>query len=1306
MATILLSTVGAAIGGTFGGTVLGLTGAAIGKAVGATVGGLIDQKVMGSGSGVVETGRVEEFRLQGVREGTGIPRVLGRARVAGQLIWSSNFLEKVTTTSSGGGKGVSQPKLTTRKYSYSVSVAIALGVGEITRVGRIWADGQEIAREDLKLTVYRGSEDQEPDPVIAAVEGLEKTVPFRGTAYAVFEDLDLGPYGNRIPQFNFEVFRKAQPKLTDTNDPAEDIRGVTLIPGTGEYSLATSKVEYAGDFADGAFANVNTARGEADIVESLEDLRSELPQVSSVSLVVSWFGDDLRCGSCTLRPKVEQNETDGVPMPWRVSGQDRSGASVVSQSNGRPVFGGTPADAAVLEAIAEIRAGGQKAVFYPFVLMDIQENNGLPDPYSDAPDQPAIPWRGRITLSKAPGRPGTPDKTPAAGAEVAAFFGSAQVGDFAIANGEVIYSGPAEWSYRRFILHYACLCSIAGGVEAFNLGSELRGLTQIRDGAETFPAVIELRQLAQDVRAILGPDVKIGYAADWSEYFGYHPADGSGDVFFHLDPLWAQAEIDYVGIDNYMPISDWRDNLGHADEGWGSIYQVDYLTSYVAGGEGYDWYYPTPADRDAQNRVPITDGAYGEPWVFRYKDLVGWWSNRHYNRIGGLRQQTPTSWLPKSKPFRFTEFGCPAVDKGANQPNVFFDEKSSESALPYYSDGSVDAFMQRQYFRAFFNHWSKKENNPVSDVYFAAMLDLENSHAWTWDARPWPEYPGLFEVWTDGENHARGHWLTGRFSEQPLASVVAEICEASGLEKFDVSDLVGTIVGTVVSGVETGRQSLQPLLLAYDFSAYQAEGQLNFRNREERIELTVRREDLALDAENPVVMKIRAPEAETVGRLRVNFWDAQRDYQAGSAESTLSDDDSDASSTFELPVALGSEQAKAIAGRSLVRSRVARDEIQFSLPPSVAHVTAGDVIKFEDDETNSTYRIERIEDSLVRKVEAQRMEQQVYKLKDFSSVPELSRRPQTGRGAMVRYLDLPLLRSDQTSMAPYVAATASPWPGSISVFSSVSDDGYLLNTSIETATQFGKTLNDLKRAGIGRWDDDGTVSVKLSRAGLESRSELDVLNGANVAAIGDGSASGWEIFQYRFAELQADGTYVLRGLLRGQLGTDADMPALRPAGSEVVFLDGSLVRISHGDADRGLKRNYRAGPAGQAVSSETFDTQVHAFDLIALRPLSPVHLRQTSVGGDISVSWIRRSRVDGDSWQGLDVPLGEAREQYLVRVLDGTTEVRQEIVDSPSWVYTNASIAMDGVAGSVLVEVSQVSDRFGPGATAAIQVVV
>ncbi|MEZ5884820.1 MAG: glycoside hydrolase TIM-barrel-like domain-containing protein [Paracoccaceae bacterium] len=134
---------------------------------------------------------------------------------------------------------------------------------------------------------------------------------------------------------------------------------------------------------------------------------------------------------------------------------------------------------------------------------------------------------------------------------MAAFFRRARPEHF-IRYGQTLgYHGPAEWSLRRFVLHYAHLCAMAGRVDAIQLGN---ARADADPGAnDSFPAVAQLVQLAADVRAILGPECKIGYAADWSEYFGYQP--GNGDRFFHLDPLWASPDVDFVGIDNYMPLS-------------------------------------------------------------------------------------------------------------------------------------------------------------------------------------------------------------------------------------------------------------------------------------------------------------------------------------------------------------------------------------------------------------------------------------------------------------------------------------------------------------------------------------------------------------------------------------------------------------------------------------------------------------------------------------------------------------------------------------------------------------------------------
>ncbi len=722
MATLLLSAAGAALGAGFGGAVLGLSGAVIGRAIGATLGRVIDQRLLGAGSDPVDVGRLDRLRLTGAGEGAAISQLWGRMRLPGQVIWATQFTETVQRRRSG--KGAPKPKV--NEYSYSVSLAIALCEGEILRVGRVWADGNEISPRDLNMRVYSGSETQLPDPKIEAVEGAGKAPAYRGLAYVVIEDLELSPYGNRVPQFNFEVVRAAQGPLVDAEGTLNAaVRAVALIPGTGEYGLATTPVHYADGPGRNRTANVHSPSGLTDFATSLEQLNEELPACGSVSLIVSWFGDDLRCGSCEIRPKVEQRLRDGVGMPWRAGGISRAAAQEVPTVDGKSIYGGTPTDASVIEAIRAIKAKGQEVMFYPFILMDQVLGNTLLDPWTGSSTQPALPWRGRITLSVAPGNAGTPDRTAGAASEVAAFFGTAQPAHFTVSGQTASYTGPNEWSYRRFILHNAKVCALAGGVDAFCIGSEMRSLTQIRAAADSFPAVQALRQLAADVRAILGPSTKISYAADWTEYFGYQTGS---DVYFHLDPLWSDANIDFIAIDNYMPASDWREGEEHADAHWGALYNPEYLKANIAGGEGFDWYYDSPEGEAAQRRLPITDGAYGEPWVFRYKDLKSWWSNLHFERSGGVRATQPTGWVPGAKPFRFSEYGCAAVDKGTNQPNRFIDLKSSESGLPKFSNGRRDDLIQMQFLLAMSDYWADPLNNPQSALYGGPMVDMDHAH--------------------------------------------------------------------------------------------------------------------------------------------------------------------------------------------------------------------------------------------------------------------------------------------------------------------------------------------------------------------------------------------------------------------------------------------------------------------------------------------------------------------------------------------------------------------------------------------------
>ncbi|MGK2909653.1 MAG: phage tail protein, partial [Sphingobium sp.] len=154
--------------------------------------------------------RLQDLQLQTSSYGSQIPKIFGAMRVAGTVIWATDLQE--SATKNGGGKG--QPGVTT--YSYSASFAVALSARAVLSIGRIWADGNllrgsagDFKTELAAFRLHDGGADQAVDPLIAAAEGIGMTPAHRGIAYAVFEDLALADFGNRIPSLTFEVFADA-----------------------------------------------------------------------------------------------------------------------------------------------------------------------------------------------------------------------------------------------------------------------------------------------------------------------------------------------------------------------------------------------------------------------------------------------------------------------------------------------------------------------------------------------------------------------------------------------------------------------------------------------------------------------------------------------------------------------------------------------------------------------------------------------------------------------------------------------------------------------------------------------------------------------------------------------------------------------------------------------------------------------------------------------------------------------------------------------------------------------------------------
>ncbi len=1114
MATLLLQAAGAYIGGLFG-----AVGATIGTAAGALGGYLIDRALI-NGTQHIKGARLSQMQPLTGEDGASLARVYGTARLGGTLIWATRF-EEASRTERKGAKG--GPKVTT--YSYYANFAVAICEGEIAHVRRIWADGRELDQTEYDIRIHKGSATQLPDPLIEAKQGADNAPSYRGTAYAVFDRFPLENFGNRIPQVQFEVIRTL-------GGIERDIRAITLIPGSTEFGLSPLPVIQTIRAGETVIPNRHNLSAETDWASSLDELQALCPNLESVALVVAWFGNDLRAGNCQIKPGVTQaiGYQDDV---WQVCGTARSAAHVVSDHEGEKAFGGTPDDASVIAAIRDLKARGLKVTLYPFVLMDIPVNNALPSPYGGA-SQAAYPWRGDITCTPAPGLPGTVDAAAAAGSQIAAFAGNALTSHFGNSGESVTWSGGADWGYRRMALHYAKLVALAGGVDAFLIGSEFKGLTRVRSSASAYPFVAALQALAADVRSVVGVATELTYAADWSEYGAYSPPE-SNDLHFPLDPLWAHPDINAVGIDNYMPLSDWRDSHtdGSNPDGAGSSSDKMALMAAIEGGEGYDWYYANEADRAAGTRTPIADGLAGKHWVYRAKDLRGWWSNQHFTRAGGVESPTPTAWTPQSKPIWFTELGCPAVDKAANQPNVFPDPKSAAAARPYFSDGGRDDLAQNRFLAAHFDHWAEMSANPVSAAYGAAMMDRGNCYLWAWDVRPYPAFPMKGDVWGDGNNWLTGHWLNGRLSGVTLEGLVGSILLEHGIEQFDCSKVDGFLSGYVLNGQTTAREALDQLLDVWRVDVFEQGGKQIFRTRDRAQPTAKVIGDIAFDTHDRLRTETLQEPGGVASELTLVFRDELRDHQQATVQSNIANGNLNAAN-MELPASIDPGLAE-VQMRQLHREMLAkRTSVSFQTGWSEAALTPGDlVVPFVD--APEVYRVRKLTDGAYREVEAE-LALSGGRPAARSVLPDaLPGEVNVVGQPWHAFLDLPRLNAgDATGLR--IAAWSKPWLP-VAAYASPMSSGYSLRTTITEPAIAGTLAAALQEGEMGRWDERNAVEVQLFSGSLASAGDLLTLGGANAAAVK--SANGqWEVLQFANAQEMAPGFWRLSKLLRGQMGTN------------------------------------------------------------------------------------------------------------------------------------------------------------------------
>ena len=1214
MASILLASAGGSLGTSLG---LGVAGSFAGKIIGSQIGGFIDNQIFGPRRLPDQQGRrLEDLAVQTSTYGKAIPQIFGSMRLAGNIIWAQPIKETSTTTTQSSGKGgggrVEQKQTS---YAYSVSLAIAICDGEIDDVIRVWADSKIIDSEAGTYRLYKGDETQLSDTFIESFEGAGNAPAYRGLAYVVIEDFPLADYGNRIPNFTFEVKRKVA--SVDAELTLEErIKSVVIIPGSGEFVYDTEpqkKVagQYVGtEFTQGGksfYLNLNNNTGKTDALVALDQMQRELSNLEWVSVVVGWFGNSLDAGACTIRPGVEFNTgATTQPQNWGVSTFNRSSAYLISSVDDRPTYGGTPDDTSLVRLVDELKARGLKVMIYPFIFMDIANK----------------PWRGRVTGSTT---------------DVANFFTKT--------NG-----------YNAFVNHYANLLN--GKADAFCIGSEMIGLTKIRNtSTNAFPAVSALVSLAASVKGIMGSSTKVTYAADWSEY---HHTDGG---WFNLDPLWASPNIDMIGIDAYFPLTD------APQTGYDKQEIVDGWTQ----GEGYDWYY---SDVGRTTQTALTT-------AFAWKNLAYWWSNTHTNPVGGT-----TAWVPNSKKIWFTEFGFPSVDGCANQPNVFYDPNSSESAFPYHSKGRVDFRAQRVAMEGTLDAWD-------------ASSMVERMFAWCWDARPYPYYPDLRDVWADGNLWMYGHWLNGKLGLSQLSAIVAELCAAVGLQAsdIDVSALTELVDGYSISAVAPARHALEQLQNAFFFDVKESDVKLVFLPRGQEVVVQVAEAEIIPKANSNKLVEIkRKQEIELPKNVDVTYINRILDYQTSNQHAMREVTTSQQKLAVSLSLVLNEWQARKVAEVSLYNAWVSRNSLEFGLPVKYSELEPNDVIEIELENATYQLRLTEVMQGVNGEIRVKAVTENVASY-DFYAQPQNSGaiNNQQNQIAEMQFtlLDIPAMPNDSADVGVIRMAatlTGGDWLGAGVYRSDDNGDNYARIASVENEAIQGTALNALASfTGGNVFDYASTLQVLLLEGELESRSELAVLNGANATLLGS------EIIQFKTATLIGENKYELSGLLRGRLGTESAING-HIAGEKFVLLEERLQKLDVANSLIGYQRKYKAAHVGELVADVA--TQDFTYTGQALKPYSPVQVTGVRDGsGNLTINWVRRARVNAQWRDSVDVPLDETTEAYEVEIMNGASVARLINASTTTASYSAAQQVTDfgSAQASVDVRIYQISTLVGRG---------
>jgi hypothetical protein len=357
----------------------------------------------------------------------------------------------------------------------------------------------------------------------------------------------------------------------------------------------------------------------------------------------------------------------------------------------------------------------------------------------------------------------------------------------------------------------------------------------------------------------------------------------------------------------------------------------------------------------------------------------------------------------------------------------------------------------------------------------------------------------------------------------------------------------------------------------------------------------------------------------------------------------------------------------------------------------------GDDVSLEIGGARRLFEIQRISDGAFRTISARAIEPTVYDRALPALAPRSMPIPRFPGPPHVVSLDLAIVRGTNPALQ-YLAISADPWPGAMAVWQANSNgSSYNLIGTVARPAIIGTTLDTFGPGPASRLDLLNALTVRIGQGALLSVSDADMFAGKTAMAI-SGPDGGWEIFAYATAELVGTNTYRLSRLIRGLGGEESLSARTIAPGATVVVLDNALFQVAQGLSNLGQILRFRIGPASRDHADAAVTEITTSVTAKALMPYPPVQASAMRNGSGVTIDFTRRSRIDSDAWEPVDVPLGEEREAYdIVIATPGGSRLLSAA--SPTALYAAADeIADFGAPQTALgLQIYQTSATVGRG---------